>query len=209
MILVFLCTFILLLVIVVLLSTMSIRTEKLELSNYNKSGKLQYDYDIYFELLFLNKIKILSIKIDKGKIYKLKLKQKMQNIDFKKMKKDMPKKEEIKDIVKKLDVEIDTFKLKLKIGTEDVIFTSAIVTILASFIGIGLARVIKEYKEEKYKYEVYPIYQNKNQIFLNLNCIIKVKMVHIIFIIYLLLKKRRVDKNERTSNRRTYDYSYE
>lgn len=209
MILVFLCTFILLLVIVVLLSTMSIRAEKLELSNYNKSGKLQYDYDIYFELLFLNKIKILSIKIDKGKIYKLKLKQKMQNIDFKKMKKDMPKKEEIKDIVKKLDVEIDTFKLKLKIGTEDVIFTSAIVTILASFIGLGLARVIKEYKEEKYKYEVYPIYQNRNQILLNLNCIIKVKMVHIIFIIYLLLKKRRVDKNERTSNRGTYDYSYE
>lgn len=209
MILVFLCTFILLLLIIVLLSTMSIRTEELELSNYNKSGKLQYDYDIYFELLFLNKIKILSIKIDKGKIYKLKLKQKMQNIDFKKMKKDMPKKEEIKDIVKKLDVEIDTFKLKLKIGTEDVIFTSAIVTILASFIGLGLAKVIKEYKEEKYKYEVYPIYQNRNQILLNLNCIIKVKMVHIIFIIYLLLKKRRVGKNERTSNRGTYDYSYE
>lgn len=209
MILVFLCTFILLLVIVVLLSTMSIRTEKLELSNCNKSGKLQYDYDIYFELLFLNKIKILSIKIDKKKLNKLKVKQKMQNIDFKKMKKDMPKKEEIKDIVKKLDLEIDTFKLKLKIGTEDVIVTSAIVSILASIIGIVLAKVIKEYKEEKYEYEIYPIYQNRNQILLNLNCIIKVKMVHIIFIIYLLLKKRRVGKNERTSNRGTYDYSYE
>lgn len=209
MILVFLCTFILLLVIVILLSTISIRTEKLELSNYNKSGKLQYDFDVYFELYFLNKLKILSLKFDKEKLHKLKLKQKMQNVDFKKMKKDMPKKEEIKSIVKKLDVDLNTFKLKVKIGTEDVILTSTIVSILASVIGIILGRVIKEYKEEKYKYEIHPIYENRNQILLNLNCIIKVKVVHIIFIIYLLLKKRRVDKNERTSNRRTYDYSYE
>ncbi len=209
MILVFLCTFIILMITLFVLSTISIRIQKLKISNYNESGKLQYDYDIYFELLFLNKIKTLSIKIDKEKIYKLKLKQKMQKIDFKKMKKDMPKKDEVKGIIKKLDVKIDTFNLKLKIGTEDVIFTSAIVTILASIIGIILAKVIKEYKEEKYKYEIYPIYQNKNQIFLSLNCIIKVKVVHIISIIYLLLRKRRVDKDERTSNRRTYDYSYE
>lgn len=89
------------------------------------------------------------------------------------------------------------------------ILTSAIITALASIIGIGLARIIEIYNKEKYSYEIYPIYQNKNLIKLDLNCIIKVKMVHIISIIYLIVKKRRVEKSERTSNRMSYDYSYE
>lgn len=176
-------------------------------------GKLTYNYEIYIELLFLNKMKIFSGRIDKEKVKKLNskmdLKKKVQNVDFKKMKKEMPKKEELKQIFNKLDIELSKINLKLELGTEDVIITSAIITILASAIGIGLAKVIKKYEKEKYNYEIYPIYQNKNLIKLHLNCIIKVKVVHIISIIYLLLKKRRVDKHERTSNRRSYDYSYE
>lgn len=205
----FICVFLILTITVVILSTISVRIEKFNVSNYNEYGKFNVDYKIFFELLFLNKLKIFSIKIDKALVNKLNVKDKVKDINFKQVKTDIPSKKELKEIIEKLQIKLDKLNLKVEIGTIDVIFTSVIITILASIIGIVFARVIKKYDKEKYNYEIYPIYQNKNLINVNLNCIIKVKMVHIIFIIYLLVKKRRVEKYERTSNRRTYDYSYE
>lgn len=205
----FICLFLVLMVTVIILSTISVRIERFNASNYNEGGKLKIDYKVFFELLFLNKLKIFSIKINKELINKLNVKKKIENIDFKQAKTNMPSKKDLKQIVKKSQIEIDKLNLKLEIGTIDVILTSAIITALASIIGIGLARIIEIYNKEKYSYEIYPIYQNKNLIKLDLNCIIKVKMVHIISIIYLIVKKRRVEKSERTSNRRSYDYSYE
>lgn len=205
----FIFVFLLLVITVLILSTISIRIEKFKVSNYNECRKLHIDYEVFFELFFLNKLKIFSIKIDKQLVNKLNVKQRMKNINFKQIKTDMPKAKELTELIKKLQITVDEFNLKTEIGTIDVILTSAIITILASGIGIILAQVIKKYEKEKYNYEIYPIYQNKNLIKLNLNCIIKVKMVHIIFVIYLLIKKRRVEKYERTSNRRAYDYSYE
>lgn len=60
----------------------------------------------------------------------------------------------------------------------------------------------------KTEFRIIPLYNFGNSIKFNLNCIISVKIVHIIYVIYILLKTRR-RKNERTSNRRSYDYSYE
>jgi len=205
----FIFGFILLSVLLIGLSTINIRISKLKVSNDNAINKLEHDYIVYFELLFLNKIKIFSVKIDKDKIKQLNLKEKVQVMEFKNIKKDLLTQEEIKEIIKKLKVNISEFKLQLEVGVEDVIITSGIVAVLSSLLGIILARFIKEYNREKYKYQINPMYKNKNLIKLNLNCIIKVKMVHIIYIIYVLVKKRRVNKYERTSNRRTYDYSYE
>lgn len=205
----FICLFLVLLVTVIILSTISVRIEKFKVSNYNKCGKLKIDYRVFFELIFLSKLKIFSIKINKELIDKLNVKKKIENIDFKQAKTNIPSKKYLKQIIKKSQIEIDKLNLKLEIGTIDVILTSAIITALASIIGIGLARIIEIYNKEKYSYEIYPIYQNKNIIKVDLNCIIKVKMVHIISIIYFIVKKRRVEKSERTSNRRSYDYSYE
>ena len=52
-------------------------------------------------------------------------------------------------------------------------------------------------------------YKNKNIIKLQLDGIFDIKMIHIINTICTIKKKRRVYKNERTSNRRTYDNCYE
>jgi hypothetical protein len=76
-------------------------------------------------------------------------------------------------------------------------------------MAIGLSNMIKEFQKQKHKYTITPVYADKNIIKINLNCIIKIKMIHIICVLYILMKKRRVEKHERTSNRRTYDYSYE
>ena len=63
-----------------------------------------------------------------------------------------------------------------------------------------------DYKKTNFK--IIPLYKYGNAINFRLNCIINVKLVHIIHIIYILSKKGMI-KNERASNRRSYDYSYE
>ena len=67
-------------------------------------------------------------------------------------------------------------------------------------------------KVENYKnqnFTIKPIYINQNLINILIDGIFEIKMIHIINIIYILNKKEGVKKYERTSNRRSYDYSYE
>ena len=59
------------------------------------------------------------------------------------------------------------------------------------------------------KYNVNPIYLNKNLYKISFNCIIQEKMVPIINILFKIINKGRSHKYERTSNRRSYDYSNE
>ena len=172
------------------------------------------DYSFFIELYFLDKIKIFSLMINPEKLEKLNkkmnLETKIKQVNFSKIKNELPNKNEIKELVKKLKIKLDEFHLILQIGTEDVIITSAIVTGIASILGIILAKLIKNYNDEKYRYEIMPVYKNKNMVKLSFDCIIKVKMIHIINIIYTLVSKRKEKiKYERTSNRRSYDYSYE
>lgn len=212
MVLVFLISILILILLVILISTFStIRTkiDKLILSNDNEEKKLRYDYQIYLEFYFLNRVRLFHISIDKQRIEKWHLKQKIEKVDFKQLEKKVLSKEIRKKVFEKLHLNLTKLKLEMYIGTEDVIITSGIVTIISAILGIGLSKVVQQYNEQKYYYHITPIYQNRNVIKINLNCIIQVKVVHIISMIYVLLKRRRVEKHERTSNRRSYDYSYE
>lgn len=208
----FIILFLILFILLIIFSTIKIDIRKFNFNNENTRN--QCDYSFFIELYFLDKIKIFSLMLNEEKVQKLNQKIDIQNkikdIDFKKVKRDLPSKEDLRKIVKKLKIKLDEFHLILKIGTEDVIITSAIVTGIASVLGIVLAKLIKSYNDEKYRYEIIPAYKNKNMVNLSFDCIIKVKMIHIINIIYTLLNKRKEKiKYERTSNRRSYDYSYE
>ena len=115
--------------------------------------------------------------------------------------------------MKNIEPEIFKFKLKLKIGLGDVIFTTFMIPIISSIISCvlnkGSINLYKKNSKQKYYFKIDPEY-NKIAVKLKLNCIINVKMVHIINIIYaLIIKKRRSDKYERTSYRRSYGYSHE
>ncbi len=209
--LVFICIvvlIVLLISIVLLLSVINIVVNKLEISNEEK-GKLIKDYEIHLQLRIIDKFKIIDIKINDELIEKFHIKSKLDKIYFEEVKKEKLSKEEIKLLFKKMHFEIDKLDLRVDLGIDDVILTSAVVGIISVAIGLGLAKIIKKYDSRKYKYIINPLYINKNILKINLNCIIKVKMVHIIYVIYILLKRRRVYKNERASNRRAYDYSYE
>jgi len=164
-------------------------------------------YRIILSLHLFNKIKWLKFNLNSKRTRKIYNSKRLQKIDFKKLEKDL-KLEDLK-IIARLQPKISLLNLELKIGTEDVILTSFIIFFVTTAISIILPRSIKKYKEEKYKYVIQPVYMNKNLYKIQLDCIIEVKIVHIINIIYTFVTKKRGEKNERTSNRRSYGYSYE
>ena len=196
--------------------------------------KKKIDYELKFGLYFMKKIKIIGIKINKKKIAKIK--KGIQHIENSKMLKKLTKinmkklsvnfEEKIKRKIKNNNLElvkivkairnnlkIETLELKmdLKVGVEDVIITSIFIAIISSIISIILGLTAKNLKKKKnnYYYRVMPIYGKENIFKLNLNCIINLKLVHIINIIYMIVKKGRSDKYVRTSNRRSYGYCHE
>lgn len=203
MVLVFIICILIFLVLSITFSTIRIQVENFEASNIENMKKPK-NYKIKIALYLFNKIKCIWISLDDKKIQKISQKSKWNEVDIKKY-------VDVKDIklVKKLSPKISFLNLKVKLGTFDIVATTYLVAILSTFIAVLLPYTIKKYKKENYYYEILPVYSDKNLYEIKLNCIIEEKMVHIISIVYALLKKRRVDKNERTSNRRSYAYGHE
>ena len=54
-----------------------------------------------------------------------------------------------------------------------------------------------------------PIFVNRNILNFQFDGIFELKLIHIINTICKIKKERKGESDERTSNRRTYDYSYE
>ena len=168
-------------------------------------------FQVNIKILFLNKIPILKIEMGKNQILKIIERIELKNKIISLATKDLTNERNIKvmQYIKSSRIKIKKFNLNIDMGTSDAVITSFLTAGIASGIGILLSTLIKKFDKKNYKYAVTPIYKNKNIIKIGLNCIISVKTVHIIYIIYMFFKKRRVDDNERTSNRRTYDYGYE
>lgn len=148
-----------------------------------------------------------KLKNKQGKIKKLEnnLKDKKIKLDINKIGKQITK-ENIND-ARKLQMHIEKIKLKINFGTENTILTSFIVPIISTIWSIVLTK--KRVKEEKQRLEINPIYNKGNLVNIVFEGIFEIKMIHIIKVICAKIKKRRVEKYERTSNRRAYDYSYE
>lgn len=202
---------ILLLISIILLSTVKVSIDKLKISNIDNTNtileKIKFDYEFSISLYFLNLVPYLKINLDREKLEKYNLKKDLNDLNLYRLKKDFSI---IKGDLKKLDLKLEKFKMKLFIGTEDVLLTTGLIFIISTIIPNVLNKVIKDFDVKKHKYEIRPLYGNKNLFKLNLNCIINTKMVHIIHVIYIFLKKKRSEVNyDRTSNRRAYDNSYE
>jgi len=175
----------------------------------NVDTTISKKYELFISLYLFNKIKWISIRLNDKRIQNMYHKMKLEKIDIKKLEQDF-KLEDLKEL-KCLKPKISYLDLNLKIGVEDVVLTSFIIFILSTVISIILPYTIKKYEKSKYHYEIMPLYLQKNVYEIKFDCIIEIKMVHIINIIYnVFLKKRRVDSHEqRASNRRSYGYSYE
>lgn len=213
--------FLSLIFLILCLSNLEIEVEKFDFNSTNIKGKKIEDYLIYIKIKLLDKITLFKLKInhekinkwEKSKLLKLKIFDKINNI-FKiedtilKNKKEIFKKENLK-YIKELKIKIKKLNLNLQICVGETILTVYAIVIISTIISILLAKNIEAYSKDKYNYRIMPIYNSKPSIVINLNCIINVKLVHIINVIYMLVKKRGGIYDERTSDRRAYVCSHD
>lgn len=208
-----------LLFIIALIFTMLIlSTIKLEIKDFiydstkPKSKKISH-YKIIIRLKLFNKLTWIKIKITKEQIAKAISNKLVKRIMLKRMEKFKENKNiEVKKlkVLKKLNINIDKLKLYIKLDTPTVTTTTTLTTIIATCISIILARTARTNNISNYRYKIQPTFYMQNLLKICIDCIISLKMVHIINIIYILKKKRSVNKyDKRTSNRRAYAYSNE
>ncbi len=198
------------------LSSLEIEINDFHFDSENKKHHKLDKYLIYIRLKLFNKMTWFKIKIDKEKIRELEnsrfFKSKIFNRINKckdlwdiilKNRKEIFKEKNI-NFIKELNININKLNLNMGLCTSNSIFTSFAVAVIASVISLILANNIKKYDRTKYNYSITPIYKDELGLKIKLDCIINVKIVHIINVIYMLVKKRRVEYDERTSNRRAY-----
>ena len=102
---------------------------------------------------------------------------------------------------------VENLELEVELGTENAFLTSMLVAIFSSILSIGFSRI--HVREKNIVYEIEPVYRNENSIKIEISGIFQIKLIHIINTIYVFNKKGGRKNHERTSNRRSYDYSYE
>lgn len=190
--------FILLIVLILLLSKVRINIKCLEMENILQS-KLKYNYEIQIGIYMFNKVPLIKFNINSNKIEKTKIINKIQS-KYGKANVDL----DVIKVFKLLSIKIESFNLNLQLGTEDALNTAIILFIISIILSIGLPHLVEKQNWKNIKYEITPLYIGNNVFSIKFNSIIYVKMVHIINIIYIYLQKRREEKNERTSNRRSY-----
>lgn len=207
--------FFLLLIIVLLtllfliaFSRIKINIKNIKFTSYKVEERhLQEDYDVEVKLYVLKFLRILKINITKEKLEKLRLENKIKKLEKKLILKDVKFDVNVFDVLKNLKIIFEELNLKVEIGTENSALTSIIFGIVSGIIPFVLRNQIKNI--EKQKIDIKLIYLNQNLLNIELNCIFNIKMIHIIYVMYILNKKRRDEKYVRTSNRRSYGYSYE
>lgn len=192
--------FVCLLVFFLLLSTIKVELKKLHITNIEK--KLQVDFVLQIAISVLNKFKLINITIDNDKIEKL-LKSGKINLERLKDNKTFNK-DNIKSL-KYLNSHIEYLNIEGYFATFNTVLTSSIYAILHAIIPILISSKMKG----KYRNNIKFLNINQNVINININCIISIKMVNIINVIYDLKKKGGKEKYGKSSNRRAYAYSNE
>ena len=210
MVFLFIVLFILLTNILLIFSTIQIEIKNLKFNSQQLSRHINKNYEIIIKLLLLKFIPILKVNIAKNKLEKLKLKEKIKNFDFKIIQNNKQFDKKALVIFKELNIDIQNIKLYVNIGTENASLTSILVPTISTIIAFILNKKIKKFENQIFK--IQPIYTNQNLVNIDISGIFDIKISHIINIIYILNKEQKKggkENNERTSNRRSYGYSYE
>lgn len=208
MVFIFILLAILLVTIILMFSKINIQITNFQFSSITVNNRyINKDYKFTIRLYVLGKIPIIKVNITKTKLEKLRLKEKFEQIDIEKIQREEIFNKKFIKVVRNLNLEIKSIKLKIELGTENACLTSIIVPAISTIIAVLIRNRITKYENQTFI--VNPVYYNQNLINIKLSGIFEIKLIHIINIIYILNKKRRVKENERASKRRAYDYSYE
>ena len=139
-----------------------------------KGEKINKESKIYAYLLIFGKIKLFKKDVKNIKPPNFKIKN--TDIDIKILKgKDLVI--NYKEMLKNIDVDIKMFDLNMQLGTQDAAVTAILVGIISSILGI----IIK-----KPKYEIVPIYSNRNFIKIKLNGIFSIYLMQYIYKLILV-----------------------
>ena len=170
-------------------------------------------YEIITKFKIFGNIPILRFTINKNKLKKIQQSRKM-NEKIQKLERDILTNENKVDkkMIKGLkefskNIYMEKLDLQIELGTENAFLTSMFVAIFSSILSIVFSRI--HVREKNIVYEIKPLYRNENSIKIEISGIFQIKLIHIINTIYVFNKKGGRKNHERTSNRRSYDYSYE
>lgn len=145
--------------------------------------KVNEDGKIYVYLLLFNKIKLFRKNVRSLPMKDVKFEA--SDFDIKILKNKDIKINYI-ELIRNIDIDIKNIDLNVNIGTEDAGITAILVGILAGILGI----IIK-----KPKYQILPIYANRNLLKINLNGIFTIYLMHYIYkFIKNNIKERFMDK---------------
>ena len=212
MVFLFILLIFLVLVLVILTSKLDISIINLIIDSQSKKH-INDRYEIIIKLKIFGNIPILKFTLNKSRLRKIKQSRKM-NEKVKQLEKDILQNKDKFDrqVIKGLkefskNIYAEKLDLAIELGTENAFLTSMLVAIFSSILSITFSRI--HVKEKNIIYEIEPIYMNKNSIKIEISGIFQIKLIHIINTIYVLNKKGGRKNHERTSNRRSYDYSYE
>ena len=201
--------------VMLVFSKIIIEIENLRFTSHN-SKHLNDTYKVIIKVKVFGIIPILKKVYDKNKINdinkKLDISKKIKKIDINKVIESIKEDNKLnKDLIKKFikDMfEIIKIDFKIELGTENAAITAIIIGILSVLISIVLRNKITNTNLQRYK--IIPKYCNHNLINIDISGIFGIKVIHIINIIYVMLKEKKEDNiYERTSNRKTYGYRYE
>ncbi len=171
----------LLIVIILIIIGIAIHTSRIGIEIENliintekpKGRKINKESKIYVYVQIFEKIKLFKKDVKKMKPPNLKFKLDNNNIDF-----DVKifKRKELEinyiELLQNIDIDIKKINLNVKIGTQDAALTAILVGILSSVLGVIL---------KKPKYQVYPLYLNKNILTVKIECIISIYLMQYIY----------------------------
>lgn len=145
--------------------------------------KINEDGKIYVYLLLFNKIKLFRKNVRNIPMKDVKF----ETSDFDiKIFKNKDIKINYLELIQNINIDIKNIDLNVNIGTEDAGITAILVGVLAGILGI----IIK-----KPKYQILPIYANRNLLKINLNGIFTIYLMHYIYkFIKDNIKERFMDK---------------
>ena len=181
--------FFLFFIIFILIVAIAIHTSKIGIDIKNliidtdAEEKINEDGKIYVYLLLFNKIKLFRKNVRNIPMKDVKF----ETSDFDiKIFKNKDIKINYLELIQNINIDIKNIDLNVNIGTEDAGITAILVGILAGILGI----IIK-----KPKYQILPIYANRNLLKINLNGIFTIYLMHYIYkFIKNNIKERFMDK---------------
>lgn len=178
-----------------------VEIENFEIEIKNKKFDINKNASIIIEFKVLNKINLFKIKINIDKFQLPQSKNKYDKIKNYVVKNDNIK---INDIQKKLKLKYENIKLNIEIGEDNAAITALLTGVISCIVPVIIGKYFSNI--EDINWNVQPMY-NINILKLSLNCIISVKLIHIINTIYKMRKEG--DKYARTSNRKDFEHVYE